>query len=125
MHHRTVLVALPAIEKPGEVRMQAFVMTHDARFQIIETRDDRQQDNSYEKGYFVGDARQCRVDGAFKPFLFISAHISLSTRMRDLYFIVTFLTSCLIGLFLDIYSGWADKNTSPMGVFVYVLLLLA
>ena len=47
--------------------MQAFIVTHHARAEIVETRYECHQDDGGEDRHFIGDGGQGGVNGAFKP----------------------------------------------------------
>ena len=51
------LVALPTVEKPGKIGMQAFIMTHDPRFKVIKSREYREDDDPRKNCYFICDCR--------------------------------------------------------------------
>src|SRR5689334_15935986 len=67
MHHRRVLVALPAIEQPGEIRMQALIMAHDACPKIIKPCENSQENDSGKQSNFDRHSRKCKMDRSLKP----------------------------------------------------------
>ena len=80
MHHRCMLIALPAVKQPGKICVEALVVTHHTRFQIIKPCENRCQDDKTEQQDFIGDARKGGMDRSFKPVLIFCGHKSLSTR---------------------------------------------
>jgi len=51
--------------------VQTFIVTHDARAQVVKARENRKQDDRRENDDFICDRRQSRVDGTFEPVLFV------------------------------------------------------
>src|SRR5687768_11041183 len=66
-----MLVALSAIQEPGEIRVQTFVMAHDARPKIIKSCDNCQKDDAREQRNFDGDRRKSGMDRSLEPGEFI------------------------------------------------------
>src|SRR5687768_5723628 len=74
MHHWGMLIPLSTIEQPREICVKALVMTHHTCSKVIKPCNDRQQDEPCKDGNLVGERRQCRVDGAFKPGVCFTIH---------------------------------------------------
>ena len=71
MHHGRMFVTLSAIKQPREIRVQTFIVTHDARFEIVKTRDDRKQDDCRKDHDLICEIGKCGMNGSFKPILFL------------------------------------------------------
>ena len=67
VHHRVVLVTLAFIKEPREIGMQAFIVTHHACAEVVETRGECHQNDDGEYRYFICDCGQSGMNGAFKP----------------------------------------------------------
>ncbi len=74
MHHRGVLVAIALVKQPREIRVQALVVAHDARFKIVETTNDGQEDYQTEEEYLASNGGDGFEQWAFKPVFCFFVH---------------------------------------------------
>lgn len=62
--------------------MQAFVVTHDACSEVVESAEDGEENDEAEDEYLAGDGGKSGVYGAFEEVLFFHSWLGVVYKVR-------------------------------------------